>query len=117
MNRATLLVTASATLMLLAACGSLRRAEPIVGQMEYGGTSIKRGEQLYNAHCYQCHARGEGGLGPSLNDKPLPRFAIRLQIRHGLGVMPAFSEQQLSDQEVEDIVDYVVALRRQDVKK
>jgi mono/diheme cytochrome c family protein len=116
MKTATLFAAGFA-LMLLSACSPVRRAEPIVGPMTAADASVKRGERLYNMYCYQCHATGEGGLGPSLNDKPLPHFAIRLQIRHGLGVMPAFGEQQLSDRQVDDIADYVIALRRQDVKK
>ena len=104
-------------LMLLSACAPARRAEPIVGPMTNVEASVKRGEQLYNMHCYQCHTAGEGGLGPSLNDKPLPRFAIHLQTRHGLGVMPGFSEQQLSDRQVSDIADYLVALRHHGVKR
>ena len=116
MKSRTLLAVAASAILLLA-CSSVRRAEPIVGPLTTTDASVKRGERLYNTYCYQCHATGEGGLGPSLNDKPLPHFAIRMQIRYGLGVMPAFSEQQLTDQQVSDIADYVVALRKQDVKR
>jgi mono/diheme cytochrome c family protein len=50
-------------------------------------------------------------MGPSINDKPLPKFLMRFQIRHGLGVMPAFSDKQISDSELNDIVNYLTALR------
>lgn len=52
-----------------------------------------------------------GGLGPSLNEKPLPGFAMKFQIRHGLGTIPAFLPERLSDQDVEQIVEYLVTLR------
>lgn len=108
------LPTCALLLASLTACYPLQHADPIVDPVTLGGTSVQRGELLYNAHCYKCHTDGLGGLGSSLNDKPLPRFAIRLQIRQGLGVMPAFGEQTLTDRQVEDIIDYVIALRVQD---
>jgi len=52
-----------------------------------------------------------GNLGPSLNEKPLPGFAMKFQIRHGLGTIPAFPPERLSDQDVEQIVEYLVTLR------
>lgn len=115
--RSTTFILAGVGLMILSACYPVRRAEPLVGPMTAASTSIKRGEQLFNENCFRCHLGGEGGLAPSLNDKPLPRIAMRFQIRHGLGTMPAFSEQQLSDQQVEDIMDYMIALRRHGIKK
>ena len=37
---------------------------------------------------------------------------MRFQVRAGLGAMPSFSEEQISDAELEDLLDYIVALRR-----
>ena len=51
-------------------------------------------------------------MSPKFNEKPLPKFLMRYQIRHGLGAMPAFPPERLSDQDVHDIVEYLVALRR-----
>lgn len=110
--KSTILLTGIASLMLLTACYLVRRSDPITGPMTTTDASIKRGEKLYGGHCYRCHAEGEGGLGPSFNDKPLPRSLIHFQIRHGLGAMPAFDKHRLSDQEVDDIVVYVIALRQ-----
>lgn len=115
--KSTILLASIASLMLLTACYPVRRSEPIVGPMTTADASIKRGEKLYDEHCYRCHAVGEGGLAPSFNDKPLPRSLIRFQIRHGLGAMPAFDEHHLSDQEVDDIVEYVIALRQHGIKR
>jgi hypothetical protein len=35
-----------------------------------------------------------------------------VQVRHGLGTMPAFSEREISDGELDDLVAYVKALRK-----
>ena len=111
------LVVAGIGLALIAACTPFQRPDSSIGPMRMSDASVKAGERLYNMHCYKCHAMGTGGLGPSLNDKPLPRFLIRMQIRYGFGVMPEFKEDELSDQQVEEIIDYVVAMRHHDIEK
>jgi mono/diheme cytochrome c family protein len=63
-------------------------------------------------HCQKCHPGGEAGLGPALNDKPLPVFLMRFQVRKGLGAMPAFPESRISGDELDDLLKYVVAFRR-----
>ena len=94
------------------ACGSARRAEPLVGPFATSDPALQRGRVAYDLYCYKCHGDGEGALGPAINDKPLPRFLMRLQVRAGLGAMPSFSRADLSDRELDDIVDYLVAIRR-----
>lgn len=74
--------------------------------------SVQRGKVVYDAHCFSCHAQGEGGLGPALNNKPLPKFMIRFQVRRGMGAMPAFSKEQIPDNALNDLAEYVAALRR-----
>lgn len=109
--RAVAVILLVLVVLMLAACGSARRSEPIAGPMRLDDPSVQRGKLLFDTHCYKCHAQGEGGLGPAINDKPLPRFLMRFQTRHGLGTMPSFSEQQIGDRELEDILNYIVALR------
>lgn len=65
-------------------------------------------------HCIQCHPRGAEGLASAINDKPLPGFMIRLQVRHGFNVMPSFSKRHLSDTDLDNIVAYLMALRKAD---
>jgi mono/diheme cytochrome c family protein len=96
--------------MLLAACSSPRKSEPIAPPVKLTDAQLQ-GRLLYDRYCYKCHTEGEGGLGPSLNEKPLPRFAMKFQIRHGLGTMPAFPPERLSDESVDQIVEYLVTLR------
>jgi mono/diheme cytochrome c family protein len=102
-------LVAAGSLAALIAC-SARRSEPIRGPLPTN-EAIERGHVAFDRHCDKCHQRGEGGLGPSLNDKHAPAFAIRFQVRKGLGAMPAFPECKLSDEELSDIVCYLFALR------
>jgi len=95
----------------VAGCYPIRRAEPIVGPMKLTDASLLKGRLLYDRHCYKCHTEGEGGMGPIINDKPLPQFLMRLQVRVGLGTMPGFSKEEISDSELDEIVKYLVALR------
>jgi len=103
-------VRASVLALVLVACGPRHRGEP-------GGPPIRtvvgetRGKLLFQKFCYKCHPNGAGGLGPAINNKPLPAFAIRAQIRKGVGAMPAFGSASLSDADVGAIADYLVALR------
>lgn len=70
-----------------------------------------KGMQLFMAHCNECHPGGNAGVGPALNDKPLPDFLVHFQIRQGMGDMPAFKEEELSKDEVKQIVLFVRQLR------
>lgn len=92
-------------------CGSRHRGEPhgppiraVVGE--------SRGKTLFQKFCYKCHPNGTTGLGPAINNKPLPEFAIETQIRKGVGAMPSFDHATLSDADVRAIADYLTELRR-----
>jgi mono/diheme cytochrome c family protein len=73
---------------------------------------LERGRVAFMQHCHQCHPGGEGGLGPGLNDKPLPGFLIKMQTRAGLGAMPAFTTQALPPDKLGDIVAYLKVVRK-----
>ncbi|HYC45854.1 MAG TPA: cytochrome c [Burkholderiales bacterium] len=110
-NRAAAGAMIVALAATLAACHPVKRSEPLVGPMTLTDPALERGRLLFDRHCYKCHLEGEGGLAPPFNDKPLPKFLMRLQTRVGLGAMPAFSEDQLSDAELDDLLNYIVYLR------
>ena len=63
------------------------------------------------AQCNQCHVGGAGGLGPSLNDKRIPSYYIKFQVRHAPGSMPKFSESVISNAQLDDVVAYLKFLR------
>jgi mono/diheme cytochrome c family protein len=96
--------------VLVAGCNA-RRGEPIVGPLALDA-HLEQGQQGYDRYCYKCHTKGEGGMGPIINDKPLPKFLMRTQVRVGMGTMPSFSKNQISDEELDAILDYIVAVRR-----
>ncbi len=110
--RTLALRTAHLALLFLVACGPARRSEPLAGPLLLEDPVLVQGEQVFARHCHECHPRGEAGLGPSLNDKPLPTWLIRFQVRNGLGVMPRFSSEQISPEELDALVLYLTALRR-----
>lgn len=97
--------------VLLIGCGSARRSEPILGALPDGAQEHAQGRLVFARKCDACHVGGEGGLGPALNDKPLPKLAMKLQVRRGLGSMPAFSEEEIGDRELDLLLEYVVSLR------
>jgi mono/diheme cytochrome c family protein len=103
---------ATLTILMAAGCGPMRRSEPIAGPMQITDDRVALGRSAFMAHCHQCHPTGEAGLGPGINDKPLPGFLIRMQARQGIGAMPAFGEDVISDEELNAIVRYLQALRR-----
>lgn len=103
------------TLLLgaLTACAPAYRGEPLTGPLELNTPTLVLGQRVFGANCQQCHPGGAGGLGPSLNDKPLPGPLIAYQVRRGLGAMPAFSDERLNDQELHALVLYLERLRSQ----
>ncbi len=94
-----------------AGCAGSRRSEPLVGPFAAGSPEIARGERVFMRECQPCHPGGEAGLGPALNDKPLPGFMIRTQVRLGAGAMPAFSDAELPAADLDAILAYVAARR------
>lgn len=100
--------------VLIIGCGPERRDEPFTEPLAQPPGDVAAGERAFASHCFQCHPGGAAGLGPAINDKPLPVTLIKTQVRQGLGVMPAFGEEHISDEELEEIVRYLKALRTLD---
>lgn len=107
MAAAALLVAASS------ACGPSYRGEPVYGPLSPVDPQVASGERLFMRHCHECHPGGSTGLAPALNDRPAPGWLIRFQVRHGLGAMPAFDEARISDDELDDVIAYLLRLRAQ----
>jgi mono/diheme cytochrome c family protein len=96
---------------ILAGC-SARRGEPFYGPLPVASAALENGRHVFMRECHQCHPGGEAGLGPSLNDKPLPGFLMRFQVRWGFGAMPAFSRAEIGPEELDDLIVYLKALRQ-----
>ena len=99
---------------VLAGCGSARRGVPMQPPLEIQDPDLKGGQQVFMRFCNGCHPRGEAGLGLAINNKPLPGWLIRFQVRNGLGVMPGFSDDVISDERLSELVAYLKRLRRHD---
>lgn len=88
---------------------SPRRSLPLVGPLTLNEHE-QQGEKVFMEHCQRCHPGGEAGLGPAIN--PASSLTKRFQIRHGLGAMPAFDEKIISDKELENVLSYLKALKK-----
>lgn len=95
-------------LLAMQACSS-RKSLPLEGPLSLN-EGEKKGEVVFMEHCQRCHPGGEAGLGPAIN--PAPSFGKRFQIRHGLGAMPSFDEKMISDKELENVLSYLKALKK-----
>lgn len=101
----------------LVACGTARRGIPVAGPMFIPSEQVALGQRAFMFNCNQCHPGGEAGLAPAINNKPLPDFAVRFQVRHGLGAMPSFSEEEISDEQLDAIIAYLDYLKKREPRR
>jgi mono/diheme cytochrome c family protein len=106
-KRLAWLLTAAA--VLAAACATPRHSEPCTGPFRPANAAEERGEIVFSNYCSKCHDSGHSGLAPGI--LPVPDALIRFQVRHGLGVMPAFGEDRLSPAQLDDLLAYLNAIR------
>jgi len=101
-----------ASLCLVNMMCSSRRSEP-VKQKQFApkNSRVVNGEKVFMSHCQKCHPGGEAGLGPAINSNPAPQFVKRFQMRHGLGVMPSFTKNEISKNDLRDISKYLKAIK------
>lgn len=64
------------------------------------------------ANCTFCHPNGDQGIGPSLRRSTKTVGEIRTQVREGKDVMPAFGPNQISDAQLENLIQFELSLRR-----
>ncbi|ALJ01452.1 hypothetical protein DC20_13640 [Rufibacter tibetensis] len=103
--------------LVLSSCGTARRSEPIMGPLTLQTQQLENGRQVFMQNCQRCHPLGEAGLGPSLNNIPLPGAALRFRVRSkafflGIGRMPSFKKHEISREQMDELVVYLKALRR-----
>ncbi|WP_439881252.1 c-type cytochrome [Pontibacter sp. MBLB2868] len=114
MIRITILVAGFFLLLSLSNCGTARRGVPMFAPLQIENPAVAKGEAVFKSHCQKCHPGGTAGLAPSLNNKPLPGFMIRYQVRHGLGMMPAFKEDHLPKEDLDNLIAYLKELKKAD---
>lgn len=97
--------------LLVFACScNARRSMPLRGPLALDDEQVKKGQVVFMQNCHSCHPHGEGGLGLAIN--PAPSFEKRFQIRHGLGVMPAFNKKKISAEELDQLIAYLKVLKK-----
>ena len=106
-----LALVVGSVVLTVTGCGPSRRDEPVTERLDASDPRVAAGERVFAAHCYQCHPGGSGGLGPAINDKPLPVALIKTQVRQGLGTMPAFPPDMISDDQLDALARYLKGLR------
>jgi ubiquinol-cytochrome c reductase cytochrome c subunit len=104
------------TAALVAYVTSLGPGGPPIPELDLDKAVLSRGADLYLLNCAACHnAAGVGGalsygaFAPSLHP-PTPT-EIAEAMRVGPGNMPIFGPETISDEELNDIVRYVVYLQ------
>jgi mono/diheme cytochrome c family protein len=101
------------SISLLSGCATARRSEPLAGPLRLTNAQQQHGQLVFTENCNKCHPGGEAGLAPAINDKPFPDFLKKFQVRHGLGAMPHFDKQKISDADLQDLMTYIAAIHRQ----
>lgn len=108
------------TIFLLSACSMgeevkrIKAVNEVEKQRAQSQSTDLTGEQVFIRSCNTCHPRGRAGVGPALDsvnahfsdDEMLKRF-----IRMGKGVMPPQGKDVLTDEEMDNLVKYLRALK------
>ena len=100
-----------ALLIFIASC-AVRRSEPVKQRSFNPSGEVAHGEKIFMSYCHKCHPSGEAGLGPAINSNPAPMFIKKFQVRHGLGVMPAFRQDELSKSDLDAVAKYLKAWKK-----
>jgi mono/diheme cytochrome c family protein len=113
-------LTALSAIGLSAGCSMSEEVKRIeqVNQLEQrrkdASSTDLTGQQIFMRSCNTCHPGGRPGMGPALdkigehfpNDQQLKSF-----IRKGKGSMPAQPPEILNDKELDNLIDYLRALK------
>ena len=76
---------------------------------------MAKGLEIFNetAGCAGCHALNAAGsvanIGPNLDTVSLTEDSVKEMVTYGLGVMPAYGEENILTKEQIDIVSFYVA--------
>lgn len=84
--------------------------------------TLKQGEDVYRRYCEGCHAAGDGHPGTMrlairsgaersiimTRDDLVPEY-IKIIVRNGLGMMPAFRPTEIGDGELNALARYIVS--------
>ena len=100
------------TLILLVAAGCAERTPSVEASEPMPAGMAIRGEEVFAQQCAGCHPGGKRGLGPALG-RPIPRGLVVFQVRRGSKLMPAFTEEQISERDVEALLVHLEKFKRE----
>jgi ubiquinol-cytochrome c reductase cytochrome c subunit len=111
-------VLAATSLAATAPEPAVAAATPVATAPPGNDSSIATGKTLFNTvGCWSCHGfNGQGAMsrgiasGPHINARVLPEAAFIHQLRAPSGVMPPYTVDVLSDEQVRDIYHYLGSL-------
>ena len=85
------------------------------GGTSAGGGNVAAGLTAFKASgCSGCHlglGKAAGGTGPKLSGTQRDDAYIKTIIRNGKGAMPAHSTDEVSDQQITDLIAYIRSLK------
>jgi mono/diheme cytochrome c family protein len=97
-------------MLLLPLAQGAASAQTAAGDPAAGKTYWERDAPRATA-CRNCHGlQGQGAFGPDLAGRGLNAAQVKQAVRKPWGIMPAFVESQMSDQEAADIAAYFATL-------
>jgi ubiquinol-cytochrome c reductase cytochrome c subunit len=92
----------SIAMLWLVACGSTDAVDLPTG-------TAATGAPLYVSNCLSCHGSdGTGGSGPDITSSSSKN--IQSAVRNGPSDMPAWTESEITDQNLADIIAYIDSL-------
>jgi len=97
--------------ILTAGCASNRRDEPFTRSPDVSKPDVHLGQIVFYQNCNVCHPGGSSGYGPSLNALAAPAWYVHFRVRNGLGAMPSFDQNKLSEARLNAVTIYLKALR------
>lgn len=101
------------------ACGGnsqYARAQPSSGgdlalyERPIESTDAERGSRLFEDFCGECHPEGDSDEGPSLIAEPHTPGEIRKVVREGRRTMERYSEQRMSDADLESVLAWMASV-------
>ncbi|MBW3579054.1 MAG: c-type cytochrome [Actinobacteria bacterium] len=102
-------------LAIVAYVKTFARTEPAIPDPDPQRGDLSHGRELYEANCIACHSALGRGIAISQRDiapdlDPSSPVEIAEAVRVGPGVMPVFETGVISDDELNDLIRYIVWL-------
>ncbi|MBI2847760.1 MAG: c-type cytochrome [Chloroflexi bacterium] len=102
-----------ASALVIAACAPSEESQPAPGTTSPAtpqATPVAEGKAVYSANCAACHGTEAQGTTIAVSLPGHSADIIRRQVRTPMGTMPAFSESQLSEAQLDAVVAYIESL-------